>query len=143
MPTPLLSRQKQVFRDQTIPCFLDPYRPDYGSGTRSKSAQLVPHTSKLILSPQAASETFYLKASDSDYFRFFGERCFIDRFKTAGYDNGSGGRMRSPGPRGYYGGGGGGGGGRGPPPGRPYKVLCVSELHPKASDDVIRDTLYR
>ena len=51
--------------------------------------------------------------------------------------------MRSPGPRGYYGGGGGGGGGRGPPPGRPYKVLCVSELHPKASDDVIRDTLYR
>ena len=31
---------------------------------------------------------------------------------------------------------------RGPPP-RPYKVLCVSSLHPKASDDVIRDTLYR
>eukprot|EP00095_Tigriopus_kingsejongensis_P002298 snap_masked-scaffold1442_size41114-processed-gene-0.7 protein:Tk02298 transcript:snap_masked-scaffold1442_size41114-processed-gene-0.7-mRNA-1 annotation:"predicted protein" len=24
-----------------------------------------------------------------------------------------------------------------------YKVLCVSALHPKASDDVIRDTLYR
>ena len=31
---------------------------------------------------------------------------------------------------------------RGLPP-RPYKVLCVSSLHPKASDDVIRDTLYR
>ena len=28
-----------------------------------------------------------------------------------------------------------------PPPG--YKVLCVSSLHPKASDDVVRDTLYR
>ena len=47
-------------------------------------------------------------------------------------------RMRSPG-RGY-----------GPPPppidrpsGRPYKVLCVSALHLKASDDVVRDTLYR
>ena len=45
-------------------------------------------------------------------------------------------RMRSPG-RGY-----------GPPPpidrpSRPYKVLCVSALHPKASDDVVRDTLYR
>jgi RNA-binding protein 15 len=26
---------------------------------------------------------------------------------------------------------------------RPYKVLCVSSLHPKVSDDVIRDTLYR
>ena len=26
---------------------------------------------------------------------------------------------------------------------RPYKVLCVSSLHSKASDDVIRDTLYR
>ena len=26
---------------------------------------------------------------------------------------------------------------------RPYKVLCVSSLHPKASDDVVRDTLYR
>jgi len=43
--------------------------------------------------------------------------------------------MRSPG-RGY-----------GPPPidrpSRPYKVLCVSALHPKASDDVVRDTLYR
>merc|ERR1719233_2218659 len=24
-----------------------------------------------------------------------------------------------------------------------YKVLCVSALHPKASDDVVRDTLYR
>ena len=24
-----------------------------------------------------------------------------------------------------------------------YKVLCVSALHPKASDDVIKDTLYR
>ena len=24
-----------------------------------------------------------------------------------------------------------------------YKVLCVSSLHPKASDDVVRDTLYR
>lgn len=39
---------------------------------------------------------------------------------------------------------------RGPPPPPPpppssklYKVLCVSSLHPKASDDVIRDTLYR
>ena len=29
----------------------------------------------------------------------------------------------------------------GPP--RPFKVLCVSSLHSKASDDVIRDTLYR
>jgi len=28
-----------------------------------------------------------------------------------------------------------------PPPG--YKVLCVSSLHPKASDEVVRDTLYR
>jgi len=44
-----------------------------------------------------------------------------------------------------------GGGGRGrsrspPPPPRPsggYKVLCVSSLHSKASDDVVRDTLYR
>ena len=49
------------------------------------------------------------------------------------------------------------GGGRGYPPsgdrgdrgGYPpqerggYKVLCVSALHPKASDDVVRDTLYR
>ena len=26
---------------------------------------------------------------------------------------------------------------------RSYKVLCVSSLHPKASDDVVRDTLYR
>ena len=70
-------------------------------------------------------------------------QCFKTGFTTAGYDNGgSGGRMRSPG-RGYYGGG---GGGRSGPPGgggRPYKVLCVSELHPKASDDVVRDTLYR
>ena len=38
--------------------------------------------------------------------------------------------------------------GGGPPrrtPGGPptYKVLCVSALHPKASDDVVRDTLYR
>ena len=33
-------------------------------------------------------------------------------------------------------------GSRGLPP-RPYKVLCVSSLHPKASDDVVRDTLYR
>jgi RNA-binding protein 15 len=35
---------------------------------------------------------------------------------------------------------------RGGPPmerSRPYKVLCVSSLHPKASDDVVRDTLYR
>lgn len=33
---------------------------------------------------------------------------------------------------------------RGPPPERSgYKVLCVSSLHPKASDDVVRDTLYR
>ena len=35
---------------------------------------------------------------------------------------------------------------RGPPmerSSRPYKVLCVSSLHPKASDDVVRDTLYR
>lgn len=36
----------------------------------------------------------------------------------------------------------------GPPPALPpersgYKVLCVSSLHPKASDDVVRDTLYR
>jgi RNA-binding protein 15 len=30
-----------------------------------------------------------------------------------------------------------------PPPSKLYKVLCVSSLHPKASDDVIRDTLYR
>ena len=35
-------------------------------------------------------------------------------------------------------------GGRGPPQDRGgYKVLCVSALHPKASDDVVRDTLYR
>lgn len=27
--------------------------------------------------------------------------------------------------------------------GYPYKVLCVSALHPKASDEVIKDTLYR
>jgi len=34
--------------------------------------------------------------------------------------------------------------GRAPPPERSgYKVLCVSSLHPKASDDVVRDTLYR
>lgn len=35
--------------------------------------------------------------------------------------------------------------GRPLPPPRPagYKVLCVSSLHSKASDDVIRDTLYR
>ena len=34
---------------------------------------------------------------------------------------------------------------RGPPPPERsgYKVLCVSSLHPKASDDVVRDTLYR
>ena len=36
---------------------------------------------------------------------------------------------------------------RGPPmergSSRPYKVLCVSSLHQKASDDVVRDTLYR
>ena len=39
---------------------------------------------------------------------------------------------------------------RGPPPPRPhvqerggYKVICVSSLHKKASDDVVRDTLYR
>jgi len=56
--------------------------------------------------------------------------------------------MRSPG-RGYYGGPGPGSrGSAGPPPpppssGRPYKVLCVSSLHSKASDDVVRDTLYR
>merc|ERR1719189_2165012 len=24
-----------------------------------------------------------------------------------------------------------------------FKVICVSSLHPKASDDVVRDTLYR
>lgn len=43
-----------------------------------------------------------------------------------------------------------GGGGRGPPPPRQgvqerggYKVICVSSLHKKASDDVVRDTLYR
>lgn len=82
-----------------------------------------------------------------------------------GYDNGSGvpgdspERMspdrlrrrigRSPSPRGRY-------GGmsphrdeylRGPPPPmseRPsYKVLCVSALHPKASDEFIKETLYR
>lgn len=35
------------------------------------------------------------------------------------------------------------GGGRGQPRNGGYKVLCVSSLHPKASDDVIRDTLYR
>jgi len=35
-------------------------------------------------------------------------------------------------------------GGRGPPAERGgYKVLCVSSLHLKASDDVVRDTLYR
>ncbi len=37
-------------------------------------------------------------------------------------------------------------GGRRSPPrggGGGYKVLCVSALHPKASDDVVRDTLYR
>ena len=47
-------------------------------------------------------------------------------------------RRRSPG--GYR-------GGRGPPPrGQDrggYKVICVSSLHKKASDDVVRDTLYR
>ncbi len=32
---------------------------------------------------------------------------------------------------------------RSPPRGGGYKVLCVSSLHPKASDDVVRDTLYR
>ena len=30
-----------------------------------------------------------------------------------------------------------------PPERGGYKVLCVSALHPKASDDVVRDTLYR
>jgi RNA-binding protein 15 len=39
--------------------------------------------------------------------------------------------------------GGGGRGGRLPPERGGYKVLCVSALHPKASDDVVRDTLYR
>ena len=41
-------------------------------------------------------------------------------------------------------------GNRGPPPPRHppqerggYKVICVSSLHKKASDDVVRDTLYR
>ena len=35
-------------------------------------------------------------------------------------------------------------GGQGPPQDRGgYKVLCVSALHPKASDDVVRDNLYR
>ena len=35
-------------------------------------------------------------------------------------------------------------GGKGPPQDRGgYKVLCVSALHPKASSDVVRDTLYR
>ena len=34
-------------------------------------------------------------------------------------------------------------GGRAPPERAGYKVLCVSSLHPKASDDVVRDTLYR
>jgi len=41
-------------------------------------------------------------------------------------------------------------GSRGPPPPRApqqerggYKVICVSSLHKKASDDVVRDTLYR
>jgi RNA recognition motif-containing protein len=38
---------------------------------------------------------------------------------------------------------GGGGGGRMRPGNGGYKVLCVSSLHSKASDDVIRDTLYR
>lgn len=38
---------------------------------------------------------------------------------------------------------GGGRGGRLPPERGGYKVLCVSALHPKASDDVVRDTLYR
>jgi len=33
--------------------------------------------------------------------------------------------------------------GRAPPERSGYKVLCVSSLHPKASDDVVRDTLYR
>ena len=38
----------------------------------------------------------------------------------------------------------GGGGGFPPGPERGgYKVICVSSLHPKASDDVVRDTLYR
>ena len=35
------------------------------------------------------------------------------------------------------------GGGMGGPERGGYKVLCVSALHPKASDDVVRDTLYR
>lgn len=30
-----------------------------------------------------------------------------------------------------------------PPERYPYKVLCVSALHPKASDELIKDTLYR
>ena len=30
-----------------------------------------------------------------------------------------------------------------PPPERGYKVLCVASLHAKASDDVVRDSLYR
>ena len=52
-------------------------------------------------------------------------------------------RRRSP-PRGPLGPPRGpGGGGRGPPDRGGYKVLCVSSLHPKASDDVVRDTLYR
>merc|ERR1719187_1965962 len=34
-------------------------------------------------------------------------------------------------------------GGRGAPDRGGYKVLCVSSLHLKASDDVVRDTLYR
>ena len=38
-------------------------------------------------------------------------------------------------------------GGRGTPPRAQerggYKVICVSSLHKKASDDVVRDTLYR
>ena len=35
------------------------------------------------------------------------------------------------------------GGGGYPPERGGYKVICVSSLHPKASDDVVRDTLYR
>ena len=47
-------------------------------------------------------------------------------------------RRRSPG--GYRGGR--GPGSRGQDRGG-YKVICVSSLHKKASDDVVRDTLYR
>lgn len=77
------------------------------------------------------------------------ERITPDRLRRRGGATGSRGRSPSPPPRARY---------NLSPPHRdefmrppvthersayPYKVLCVSALHPKASDEVIKDTLYR